>query len=207
MLADGWRQKCTVESVDCRQGRWGKHADCQRIEPATSVYGISLPMDYYMRLLLSGGKATLSAGDSSNEGRRAAMRIFALDVGFKRTAVCVVDEAGRIVWRGVVDTHPEALSRALQRWGGKLANDIAKSVFQIHGVDARPIVLTSPMDGSPQRGRRNSDHHPHSRAVGPNLTTPTVTGPARFKTLPHDRSRKWECSRIFVVAPCLAPER
>ena len=30
------------------------------------------------------------------------MRMFAgLDVGFKRTAVCVVDEAGRIVWRGV----------------------------------------------------------------------------------------------------------
>jgi hypothetical protein len=49
------------------------------------------------------------------------MRMFAgLDVGFKRTAVCVVDEAGRIVWRGVVDTHPEALSRALQRWSGKL---------------------------------------------------------------------------------------
>ena len=43
------------------------------------------------------------------------MRMFAgLDVGFKRTAVCVVDEAGRIVWRGMVDTHPEALSRALQ---------------------------------------------------------------------------------------------
>jgi hypothetical protein len=31
------------------------------------------------------------------------MRMFAgLDVGFKRTAVCVVDEAGRIVWRGRV---------------------------------------------------------------------------------------------------------
>jgi transposase len=75
-----------------------------------------------MRLLLSGGKATLSAGDSSSDGRRAAMRMFAgLDVGFKRTAVCVVDEADRIVWRGVVDTHPEALSRALQHWGGKLA--------------------------------------------------------------------------------------
>jgi predicted NBD/HSP70 family sugar kinase len=50
------------------------------------------------------------------------MRMFAgLDVGFKRTAVCVVNEAGRIVWRGVVDTHPEALSKALQHWGGKLA--------------------------------------------------------------------------------------
>ena len=51
------------------------------------------------------------------------MKMFAgLDVvGFKRTPVCVVDEAGRIVWRGLVDTHPEALSRALQRWGGKFA--------------------------------------------------------------------------------------
>jgi predicted NBD/HSP70 family sugar kinase len=41
------------------------------------------------------------------------MRMFAgLDVGFKRTAVCVVDEAGRIVWRGVADTHPEGRCRA-----------------------------------------------------------------------------------------------
>jgi len=33
------------------------------------------------------------------------MRMFAgLDVGFKRTSVCVVDETGKIVWRGVVDT-------------------------------------------------------------------------------------------------------
>jgi hypothetical protein len=76
-----------------------------------------------MRLLLSGEKATLSAGDSSSEGKESSDEdVFAgLDVGFKRTAVRVVDEAGRIVWRGVVDTHPEALSRALQRWGGKLA--------------------------------------------------------------------------------------
>ena len=80
------------------------------------------------------------------------MRMFAgLDVGFKRTAVCVVDEAGRIVWRGVVDTHPEALSRALQRWGGKLAKvalesgsmtpwlarELAKAGFPVVCMDAR----------------------------------------------------------------------
>src|SRR5262245_41131771 len=32
-----------------------------------------------------------------------------LAVGFKRTAVWVVDQAGRIVRRGVVDTHSDAL--------------------------------------------------------------------------------------------------
>src|SRR6516162_10185697 len=105
-----------------------------------------------MRLLLSGGKATLSAGDSSSEGRRAAMRMFAgLDVGFKRTAMCVLDEAGRIVWRGMVDTHPEALSRALQHWGEKLAKiglesgsmtpwlarELAKVGFPVVCMDAR----------------------------------------------------------------------
>jgi transposase len=45
------------------------------------------------------------------------MTMFAgLDVGFKRTAVCVVDGCGRTVWRGVVDTHPQAIAAALHRW-------------------------------------------------------------------------------------------
>ena len=49
------------------------------------------------------------------------MTMFAgLDVGFKRTAVCVVDGSGRIVWRGVVDTHPEAIAAALKRWCNEL---------------------------------------------------------------------------------------
>jgi hypothetical protein len=45
-----------------------------------------------VRLLLSGGKPSLSTGDSFSEGRRAAIRMFAgLAVGFKRTAVFVID--------------------------------------------------------------------------------------------------------------------
>jgi transposase len=50
------------------------------------------------------------------------MTMFAgLDVGGKRTAMCVVDEAGKIVWRGMVDTHPQMLAAALKRFDGKLA--------------------------------------------------------------------------------------
>jgi transposase len=50
------------------------------------------------------------------------MSMFAgLDVGGKRTAVCIVDEKGKIVWRGMVDTHPEMIAAALQRFQGPLA--------------------------------------------------------------------------------------
>ena len=36
-----------------------------------------------------------------------------LDVVFKRTAICVVNGQAEIVWRGITDSHPEALSWAL----------------------------------------------------------------------------------------------
>src|ERR1700730_1244413 len=50
------------------------------------------------------------------------MGMFAgLDVGGKRTAACVIDEAGKIVFRGIVDTHPRMLAAALKRFEGKLA--------------------------------------------------------------------------------------
>ena len=49
------------------------------------------------------------------------MTMFAgLDVGFKRTAVCVVDGYGRTVWRGIVDTHPQAIAAALRCWREEL---------------------------------------------------------------------------------------
>jgi transposase len=49
------------------------------------------------------------------------MGMFAgLDVGGKRTAVCVVDETGKIMWQGMVDTHPEMIAASLKRWRGKL---------------------------------------------------------------------------------------
>ena len=39
-----------------------------------------------------------------------------LDVSLKRTEVCVVDGDGRMLWRGVADTHPEMIAAALERW-------------------------------------------------------------------------------------------
>ena len=35
--------------------------------------------------------------------------------------MCVVDEAGKSVWRGIVGTHPQMLAAALKRFEGKLA--------------------------------------------------------------------------------------
>ncbi len=45
------------------------------------------------------------------------MKMYAgLDVGGKRTAVCISDEAGKIGWRGMTDTHPEMIDA---RYAGK----------------------------------------------------------------------------------------
>ncbi len=50
------------------------------------------------------------------------MTMFAgLDVGGKRTALCVVEADGKIVWRGMVDTHPEMIAAALKRFRDKPA--------------------------------------------------------------------------------------
>ena len=52
---------------------------------------------------------------------RAAMRMYAgLDIGGKRTAICLIDGSGKAVWRGTVDTHPEMIDGALQRFKGFL---------------------------------------------------------------------------------------
>jgi transposase len=49
------------------------------------------------------------------------MKMFAgLDVGGKTTAICIVDEAGKIVWQGMVDTHPDAIAARLRGLQEKL---------------------------------------------------------------------------------------
>ncbi len=49
------------------------------------------------------------------------MAIYAgLDVSDKSTHLCLVDEAGALVWRGVCATDPEAIARTLRRQAGAL---------------------------------------------------------------------------------------
>lgn len=44
-----------------------------------------------------------------------------LDVSAKRTAICIVDDDGVVVWEGWADTHPEMIFRTLERWAADLA--------------------------------------------------------------------------------------
>ena len=38
-----------------------------------------------------------------------------LDVSLERTGICVLDSTGRVLWRGVANTHPEIIAGALGR--------------------------------------------------------------------------------------------
>jgi transposase len=42
-----------------------------------------------------------------------------LDVSQKSTAICVVDDSGRRLWRGQCASDPEQIERAVQRHGGE----------------------------------------------------------------------------------------
>jgi hypothetical protein len=37
-----------------------------------------------------------------------------LDVALKETSICVIDDVDKIVWRGRVDTTPEAIASAIK---------------------------------------------------------------------------------------------
>ena len=41
-----------------------------------------------------------------------------LDVSLAKTAVCVVDRDGRVLWQGKVPSEPEPLVKRLAEWSG-----------------------------------------------------------------------------------------
>jgi transposase len=66
-----------------------------------------------------------------------------LDVSDKTTHVCVVDEAGKIVWRGTCATDPEALAATLKRRCPDVVRVVLEtgplSAFLYHGVIERGL--------------------------------------------------------------------
>lgn len=72
------------------------------------------------------------------------MRIFAaLDVGDKATHVCVVDDDGTVLWRGVCATDPEVVAATLGRHAGGLERVVLEtgplSAFPYHGLIERGV--------------------------------------------------------------------
>jgi hypothetical protein len=98
------------------------------------------------------------------------MRMYAgLDIGGKRAAICVIDEAGKGVWRGTGDPHPEMIDGALQRFKGSLDKV---------GLESGPITphlfrssdrLSDDLHGrAPRGGRRQkpTDQERQGRRLG-----------------------------------------
>ena len=53
-----------------------------------------------------------------------------LDVSLAKTAVCVVDRDGRVLWQGKVPSEPEPLVKRLAEWAG---------VIDLAGIEACPL--------------------------------------------------------------------
>jgi transposase len=66
-----------------------------------------------------------------------------LDVSDKSTHICLVDETGAIVWRGVCATDPQVLAQALRKHGPDVVRVVletgALSAFLYHGLIEREV--------------------------------------------------------------------
>src|SRR5271166_2933089 len=69
-----------------------------------------------------------------------------LDVSLKETSIAVIDEADKIVWRGRVDSTPEAIAAALKKHApravriGLEAGQLASWLY--HGLKAKDLPVT-----------------------------------------------------------------
>ena len=46
---------------------------------------------------------------------KSSSQYVGLDVSLKETSICVIDDAGKIVWRGRTGSTPEAIASAVKR--------------------------------------------------------------------------------------------
>ena len=51
-----------------------------------------------------------------NYGMSQSNQYVGLDVSLKETSICVIDDADKIVWRGQVDSTPEAIAAAVKQY-------------------------------------------------------------------------------------------
>src|ERR1700736_328131 len=75
------------------------------------------------------------------------MSIFAgLDVSDKTTHICVVDDAGELVWRGACATDPNEIAKTLSRRAPGVVRVVLEtgplSVFLYHGLVERGVSVT-----------------------------------------------------------------
>lgn len=74
------------------------------------------------------------------------MTMFAgMDAGGKRAVVCILDDAGKVIWRGMADTHPEMIDAVLRRFKGELTKVGLER--RIYSVRWRPW-LSNDLQGS-----------------------------------------------------------
>ena len=126
-------------------------------------------------------------------------RFVGLDVSQKLTAICIVDESGRRLWRGQCATDPAQIERAVRGHAGEeahigletgpmtpwLVHELRGRGLNLTCLDARPNVLSSTrwrISGSAcaTTGCRTAcSHHTTTSstiAVTPGINSPTNPG-------------------------------
>src|SRR5215470_5161427 len=113
-----------------------------------------------------------------------------LDVSLKETSICVVDESGKVVWRGRTDSTPQAIAEAIKKHARHVVRIGLESgqlsTWLFHGLNERslPVICIDARHAkaalSLTRGAfANAAAHPRQR---------TATGPMPVAIW---RSRRW----------------
>ena len=68
-----------------------------------------------------------------------------LDVSLKETSICVVDESGKVVWRGRTDSTPQAIAEAIKKHARHVVRIGLESgqlsTWLFHGLNERSLPV------------------------------------------------------------------
>ena len=123
-----------------------------------------------------------------------------LDVSQKITAICVVDDAGRRLWRGQCPTNPEQISILVRRHAGDdarigietgamtpwLVHELRNLGLEVVCLDARHAraALEMQINKTDQADAMNAASAPAKCSGG--------ASPVRDRSIPHKRARNTE---------------